>query len=174
MLDRLVFIGFMGAGKSAAGRALARDFAWKFFDMDVLVQVLSGVESINEIFEKYGETHFRNLEMKAAENICAEKQAVISTGGGVVMNDKIMSILKTPETCIVYIKVSFNELEKRLEGKTNRPLFRDKEKAKALYDTRLSYYEKYADVIVETDGYTPSEAAEKIIKTLKQEGWLDE
>lgn len=167
-MDKLVLIGFMGAGKSAAGRSLAREFAWKFFDTDTLALVLSGEESINDIFDKYGEQHFRDLEVRAGTALQQETKAIISTGGGFVMNTQAMQALKSPNTCVLYIRVSFEELQIRLRGNTTRPLFRDVDKARELYQSRLETYQNYADLIVDADGFTPSEASDKIVTALKE------
>lgn len=162
----LVFIGFMGAGKSAVGQAVARQLAWKFYDTDLLTLKLSNFKTINDIFDEKGENFFRQLEYQAVECLKNEQNIVISTGGGIVSNETAIELLKLSNACFIYLEASFEEILKRLRGNTSRPLFRDIEKAKMLYQSRLERYHRYADIVVNTDQYTTSEAAEKIIQLL--------
>ena len=74
-------IGFMGTGKTTIGKILAERIGYKFIDVDEYIVKTEG-KPINEIFEKYGEDYFRDLETKAIKKILKEENQVISTGGG--------------------------------------------------------------------------------------------
>src|SRR5664279_2631025 len=74
-------IGFMGSGKSTAGKKLASLLGWSFIDFDKRIEEHTG-KPISEIFSQHGENYFRNLETEILKNLKAETDTVISTGGG--------------------------------------------------------------------------------------------
>ncbi len=162
---KISLIGFMGSGKSTVGRLIAGKLNIKLIEMDELLLELSGFDSINEIFEKHGETRFRELEIDTAKTLAKQEDCVISTGGGVVMNKIIIDYLKksNDKAIVVFLNTKFETLSERLEGDTSRPLFQNTQKAKNLYDFRLPLYEEYADAEVTTDNKPPEKIAAEII-----------
>ena len=137
----------MGSGKSTIGRILAKETKSYFLDTDILIESFENMK-ISEIFEKFGEDEFRNMEKRCFEWIKKDVQnTVISVGGGLpVFIPEIKEAGK-----VIYLKVSFEDILKRMNEKelSKRPLFKDKSKAKELFNKRDKIYSKLADYIIE-------------------------
>ena len=146
----------MGSGKSVVADNIAKFLGLEAVEMDEMVLVKSGRKSINEIFAKDGEDKFRELEAEVAAELGKKKNVVIATGGGVGINEKV---LKKLAGTVVFLDTPFAEIEKRLEGDKIRPLFRDKSRAKKLFNERLPQYRANADYIVLTGGKNIDEVA---------------
>lgn len=84
-MKNVVLLGFMGTGKSAVGRYLAKDLRYHFIDTDQLIEEKTH-QSISEIFKQEGEAHFRRLESQVAQEVAQRERCVISTGGGMVLS----------------------------------------------------------------------------------------
>ena len=143
----IILTGFMGSGKSTVGRILARELNTYFLDTDSVIETFEN-KTIKEIFETEGEEEFRKKEKYCFNWIknCV-KDTVISVGGGFPV-----FIPEIKEAGIViYLKVDFEEILKRMnkEEIKKRPLFKDKQKAKELYLKRDKIYAKLADYIIE-------------------------
>jgi shikimate kinase len=149
---RIYIIGFMGSGKTTAGKKLASSLKWNFLDLDIEIEHKTG-KSINDIFSDYGEEHFRKLEAELLTSIITEKDTIISTGGGTPCYGNNMEfMLKTG--LVIYIRMTPGQLKSRLESSSiSRPLInnlKDSELLQFISD-RLSEREKYylrASVIV--------------------------
>lgn len=147
-MENIVIIGFMGSGKSSVGRELARATQRFFIDSDFMISSRENL-SISEIFSLKGEEYFRQLE---GEFIHWAKKSlhntIISTGGGMPIFNDISNIGK-----IVYLKIGFDEISKRLsfDEIQKRPLFQDISKARALYEERRNVYERVADKIIDAN-----------------------
>ncbi len=122
--QKIYIIGFMGSGKTTAGKKLASLLGWSFLDLDKEIEKYSG-KTIPEIFSQNGEDHFRKLESLILKNLENETKIVVSTGGGTPCNDENMNfMLKTGLT--IYLKLSPGQLKSRLvEAKADRPLIKD-------------------------------------------------
>lgn len=164
---KIILIGFMGSGKSAVAKTLAKKLSAQAIDMDELVLKLSKRKSISEIFEKDGEISFRELEIKIAKKLTKTKNAVIATGGGVVMNKIIIDYLRS-NSKIIYLKTSFHAISQRLSQSTDRPLFKDLKKAEELYNQRLPFYNYHADITIITNNKSLEKVTDKILKELKR------
>ena len=169
--------GFMGSGKSTVGPILANTMGWEFFDIDNLIEVKSGLQ-VKDIFDKFGEDHFRNLETESLIEVSGKNNTIVALGGGTIANDKNIEILKRTGI-IVYLKMSPESAMKRLKFKRNRPLlfsdlkenFSNEDLLKnisALYDKRKEYYEK-ADIIIDTDGIPVGRTIDKLAGILIRE-----
>ena len=121
----IYLIGFMGSGKTTAGKKLARKLAYNFVDLDSLIESETGM-SIQNYFGEFGEEKFRLLEQKTLKSTFAFKNTVVSTGGGAPcffnnideINSKGLSI---------YLKADINLIISRLQGgKNKRPLIKNK------------------------------------------------
>jgi shikimate kinase len=153
---RLVYmIGFMGSGKTTAGKKLASKLKWKFIDLDQVIEKKEGL-SIPEIFGQSGEEYFRKSESEMLRNLENLKNAVVSKGGGAPCHYNNMDfMLKTGIT--IYLKMTPEQLSSRLKGSNaQRPLIKDLEDEKLLgyIGQKLSDREKWygkADIIV--NGY---------------------
>lgn len=163
---KIVLIGFMGSGKTTVARILSKQRNLNFIDMDYLALKKTTRSSINEIFEKDGEEKFREIELEVAKQMEQEKDGVISTGGGVVMNPKVMKFLKT-NSIVIYLNISFDRIKEHINLKRVRPpLFNNEESAKKLFKFRAPLYERYADIIIETKNENIAGVIEEINKKI--------
>lgn len=161
----IILIGFMGTGKSSVAALLAKKLSMEYVEMDKLVERKAG-KSVEEIFETEGEIVFRGYEIEVARSLRDKKNAVISCGGGVVMNKIIIDYLKQ-NGVIVGLFADFQTIRKRVENDLPRPLFKDIEKAEELYNFRKQLYEYFADKKVSTDDKSLEEVAQEIIGIMK-------
>lgn len=121
--------------------------------------------SVNEIFATDGEKYFREIEKETAKEVSLKDNQIISTGGGIVLQEENISNLKK-NGIIFYLKTSPETLIKRLQGDDTRPLLKTddvKSKLVSMLEIRGSLYEK-ADFTIETDNLSSKEAAEKIAR----------
>ncbi len=171
---RIYLTGFMTSGKSTIGPILANVLGIDFFDLDKVIEN-EEKQTIVEIFEKKGEAYFRKIELQKLEQLCELKSVVISLGGGTLTDKANYDLLKSTGK-IIYLKVSPNNLYKRLKNKIDRPLIRDLvlgekseedflERIKELLEKRRMYYEK-ADLIIETDLQPLGKTVDKIAKRI--------
>lgn len=166
-MSNIILIGFMGSGKSSVGRLLAEKLERKFVDMDDEIEIAEN-KTINEIFEEYGEEHFRSLETGYLEKLLTKKNKVISTGGGVIIKEENVEILRKIGV-VVYLNTSIEQLMKNLEGDTLRPLLQGKdvkEKIVNLLRTREPIYFEAANMIIQTEGKSVEDVTNEIIKLL--------
>jgi shikimate kinase len=120
----IYIIGFMGSGKSTAGKKLASLLNWTFIDLDKNIEEYTR-KSIPEIFSQYGESYFRDLESHLLRNLETHSHTIISTGGGTPCHsDNMDFMLDTGIT--IYLKLTPGQLLSRLsESKGGRPLLKD-------------------------------------------------
>ena len=117
----IVLIGPMAAGKTYIGTHLARFYGYEFLDADQLIVERYG--EVSEIFEIFGEAHFRELERKTIEEVLTSpvyRNTVFSLGGGAPMTDSVAELLK--DECVVYILVDAETVTPRITGNKTRPL----------------------------------------------------
>jgi len=157
----IVLIGFMGAGKTSVGRALADTAGMELVDTDLLVEARAG-RAIAEIFEADGEEAFRALESDAVQEAASAPGRVIACGGGAVLRLVNQRALREAGD-VVYLRASPHALRGRLDGDDGRPLLRDPGAFDRLLAERAPAYEAAADVIVDTDERTPDEIAHEIL-----------
>ncbi len=163
-MQNVILIGFMGSGKTTVGNKIAEITGMRFVDIDAEIVKKSGME-INDIFEIFGEQRFREMESEELLKLSATKDCVIATGGGIVTIPSNIELLKKIGT-VIYLKNSFETSKNRVTGKDDRPLFKDVEKARELFEKRENLYNSCADFIIETDFINPEQAALKAVKML--------
>lgn len=163
----LVLVGMMGSGKSSVGRRLALALGVPSVDLDREIERNAKLR-VADIFARYGESHFRKLEEQEMLR-CSQsgEPVVLSLGGGSVLSERGMQALKSRGK-VVYLRTSVPQLVERLRAsRTRRPLIMSTEdpgsKLEEILEKRKSLYERYADLIVDTDGKTPLESAEEIL-----------
>jgi shikimate kinase len=164
----IVLIGFMGAGKSSVGRTLARLTGRPRFDTDEMVSARFGL-SISEIFERYGEEKFRKAESEAVEELSGEPDAIIVTGGGIVLGEKNVAQLRELGR-IVYLSADEATLFARISRRQTRPLLQTpnpRATLKELLAVRLPLYRNAADVEVDTSRLTHDEVARSILSRVE-------
>ena len=148
-MNNIILCGFMGCGKSTVGRNLARKSGRKFLDMDAYIEEKAGM-TVSEIFDKYGEDGFRDMEHKACLELAEMSDLVVASGGGAFTFERNVRAFKGRDT-IVFLDVPLEVIKNRLKNDKTRPLLQrpDKDKAmKELYDKRYPIYKKTADIVV--------------------------
>lgn len=164
-MKRIVLMGFMGAGKTTIGKALAKELSCKFIDTDEVIEKEQG-KKISEIFEKEGECVFRDMETELLKRLQESKeQFVLSIGGGMPVREENRELLRKIGT-VVYLKATKEELLRRLSGDTSRPLLQGgalEEKVTALMEARECIYKETAHREVITDGKSVDKLAKEIL-----------
>lgn len=167
----ILFIGFMGSGKSTVSRRLGRMFKRRVIEQDLLIEKRTG-KSIPEIFADEGESGFRAREHSVLESLLLEKDpCIISCGGGVVCGEGNIELLGQLGT-VVYLEVTPDEVRRRIRSTDSRPLLNDWEDAGGLLEERRALYERAADITFDTSGKTADEVTNQIGEMLWERGWL--
>ena len=159
----LVFLGMMGAGKSSIGNLVSKKLDLKFIDIDTLIEDVSGM-NISNIFDKKGESYFRDLEEKITLRVLKTNNQVISLGGGAFINDRIrQEIIRNHFSFWLNWNVSI--LLKRINNSKKRPLAFNSsdQEIKQLIKKRSKIYLK-AQFKINCNKYTKNEIVKKIIK----------
>ena len=147
--NNITLIGMPGAGKSTVGIVLAKLLCKTFIDADIVIQNNEG-KRLHKIIEEIGNEKFLKLENHTLANLRVNN-SIISTGGSAVFGKEAMEHLKKTST-VVYLKVPYEIIEKRLRSLKRRGVIFDKgQTLRDIYDIRTPLYEKYADIVVECD-----------------------
>ncbi len=148
----IVLCGFMGCGKSTIGKQLAKELNRELIDLDDYIEQKEKMK-ITEIFSQYGEEHFRDLEHMAVKELSNKNGLVISSGGGTLIFERNVEILKE-NSVIIYLESSLEEIKDRLKNDTKRPLLQKPNKdeiMQELYNKRVPIYKKSSDYTVNSD-----------------------
>ena len=164
--------GFMGAGKSTIGSALASLLHWRFVDLDSEIESRSKT-TIKEIFAREGEPRFRELETQALQSILQQvfRETVIALGGGTFMQSQNAALLQRCGVHVVFLEIEVAELLQRCHfaspsaADNLRPLFTDAEGFRALYAQRLPFYRK-ANLTISASGKPAEQIAQEIAAAL--------
>ena len=170
MKSNIALIGFMGTGKTAAGKALAGRLGKEFIELDALLELKAG-KTIPEIFKQDGEVIFRELEIELTKEVSEKENAVVACGGGVVLNKINIDRLKE-ECLIVYLTASPKIILKRTSSdKNDRPLLKVVDRTseiERLLKFRKPFYERAADITINTSKLDINSVVEQIINKLKE------
>lgn len=159
-MNNIVLIGMPGAGKSTVGVVLAKRLGYHFMDSDLLIQEREG-RLLHEIIEQEGDEGFLAIENDVNRSLQLER-TVIATGGSAVYGKEAMEHLGKIGT-IVYLKISYEELQRRLGNLKDRGVvLREGQDLRGLYDERTPLYERYADMVIDQDGRTIEETSRMI------------
>lgn len=166
---RVVFlVGFMGAGKTSVGQALARRLGWRFEDLDERIQNRER-KSIDQIFSTTGEAAFRIVEQETIRELLESvgpSRQVIALGGGAFAYPASYDAIRRSEFPVVFLDAPVEELWRRCrEQAIQRPLGRDLEQFRDLYRARRAYYER-ARLRVETCGKDVESVAAEVACSL--------
>lgn len=147
LLDRLgnrsiVFVGLMGAGKTAIGRKVAAMLSLPFIDSDQEIESVSRM-TVPELFERYGETEFRALEQRVILRLLENGPQVLSTGGGAFMNAQTRDAIASHGVS-VWLKAELDLLMERVSKKQNRPLLKNPDPRAVLERLMGERYPVYA------------------------------
>lgn len=167
----VVLIGLMGAGKSSVGAKLADLLGASFRDSDHEIESAANM-TVPEIFERYGEAHFRDGERRVIARLLAEGPKVLATGGGAFMNAQTRAII-AQKAVSVWLKADLDLLVQRTAGRGHRPLLNrgsPRDILKGLMDVRYPVYGQ-ADVHVRSrPGLTHEQMARRIVAALEDHG----
>ncbi len=164
----IVFVGLMGAGKSAIGRRLAQRLGVPFVDADHEIEAAAG-RSIEEIFETMGEQAFRDGERKIMQRLLGGPVQVIATGGGAFMNPDIRVTIKS-QAISIWLDASIEILLRRVGRRTNRPLLKNGDPRDVLIRLMAERNPVYAeaDIRVESIDGPPETTVERVIEALRK------
>ena len=162
----VVFVGLMGAGKTAIGRKVAQALGMPFTDSDQEIEQVSRM-TIPELFELYGETEFRALEQRVIFRLLDSGQQVLSTGGGAFMNAQTREAI-TRSAVSVWLKADVDTLMARVMKKQNRPLLKNPDPRAVMLRLMEERYPVYglADVTVPTRDERKEVIAAEVIDAL--------
>ena len=158
-------VGFMGSGKTTVGMKLAQRLAWRFVDLDVLIEQEEG-RTIVDIFARAGEAAFRRKERAMLARALEEAEQgggrVVALGGGTFAQPQNFELLQSSRTITIWLECPVEELLLRCALLTNRPLFRDEASFRQLYEQRLPFY-RQASFAVMTGNANPGEVVNRIL-----------
>ncbi len=164
MVDRIILVGMMGAGKTTVGRLLAERLGWDHCDSDAQVMVRTG-RTVPELFSEQGEPAFRAEESRVlTDALTGDRPVVVSAAGGVVLSPANRELLARSGT-VVWLRADPQLLITRVGRGQGRPLL-DVDPATAmveLYEVRRPLYESVAAATVDVDGRTPAEVVDVIL-----------
>ena len=162
----IVFVGLMGAGKTAIGRRIAQLLGLPFIDSDHEIEAVSRM-SIPELFERYGEPEFRALEQRVIDRLLREGPRVVSTGGGAFMNAGTREAVAEHGVSI-WLKAGLDLLMERVSRNQNRPLLKSADPRAVMERLMAERYPVYAhaDIAVETREATREIIAEETLQSL--------
>ena len=162
-MSNIVLIGFMGTGKTTVGQQISKELRMPMVDTDTMVEVDNQM-IIGEIFDRYGEGYFRNLETAAVRKVSKFKSHVISTGGGVVLRFENLNLLQ--ENGLLFcLRATPEEIFERIKDESRRPLLKDPDppnKIRQLLQARQAHYQRIEHQI-ETTNLSIEEVTNQII-----------
>jgi shikimate kinase len=157
MAKNIVLIGPMGVGKTTIGKKVAKALGKQFIDTDLVIQRDHG--PIADIFERLGESEFRNYETAALVESLAQ-DAVIATGGGIVLRPENRKLLE--QHWVVYLSTDGKHMASRLKN-GNRPLLKNgMSDWKAIYEERKPLYQSLANFEIATNSKTVNQCVQEI------------
>lgn len=160
----IFLVGFMGAGKTTVGRAVAEYLEYDFFDLDELIEARAG-KSVQEIFAERGEAEFRRLEHEAIRSCTDQSRVVIALGGGAYVLDENRSLLRAIGRT-VWLDCPLDICLRRISGDTSRPLLGDEDAMRELLEERRGAYVQ-ADLVVQTGELSPEQLVTEITKVIE-------
>lgn len=171
MKTNVALVGFMGTGKTAVGQAVARILGMKFVETDALIEMKAN-KSVPQIFAERDEIAFRELEIDVIREVSAETGAVIACGGGVVLNWINIERLHQ-NAVIVHLSATPAVTYRRVADQVSkRPLLNvpdPRARIGELIRFRRPFYERAADIKIDTSRLTIEEAAHAVIAELKKD-----
>lgn len=163
-MNRIVLMGFMGAGKTTIGKRLAKVLGCRFLDTDEMIEQ-EQERKISDIFQKDGEAAFRDMETELLKRLNqSDEMFVLSIGGGMPVREENRELLREIGT-VIYLKTSKEEIIRRVSGDQNRPLLQGgslEEKVTSLMTAREQIYIETAHQEFFTDGKSPLQIASEL------------
>ncbi len=167
-MENVFLVGFMGSGKSTIASCLVKNYGMDMIDMDQLIVEREGM-SISDIFAQKGEQYFRDVETNLLIEIQGEQNKVVSCGGGVVLREENVQVMKKCGQ-VVLLDAKPETILERVKDDDNRPLLRGNKNVQFIRDMmekRQPKYEAAADLVIHTDGKSADEICKEIISNVK-------
>ena len=162
----VILIGMPSSGKSTLGVLLARELGYRFIDSDILIQESEG-KLLHEIIKEKGIEGFMETEDRVNSQI-KDKKSVIATGGSVIYCKNAMEHLRELGK-VIYLKISFEEMRRRLGDYSHRGvIMRHGNALEDMYAERAPLYEKYADITVDVDTTDLARSLDELCRALKR------
>jgi 3-dehydroquinate synthase len=168
--ENIFLTGFSGTGKTTVGLAVAQAMGWRFVDTDELIVDATG-KSIASIFEEDGEATFRRLEHEQLAQVCEADRQVVSTGGGMVMDERNRRLMET-NGVVVCLEAGLGAIQRRLlaqDGPVIRPMLTDPDPLRRIGALKAERQVGYARAhwTVHTDRLTPEDAAAEVVRAYR-------
>ena len=163
----IVLVGLMGAGKTAVGRRLAQALGLPFVDADHEVEAAAGY-SVSEIFERFGEPAFRDVERRVIRRLLDGPRIVLASGGGAFMDRETRAVIRA-QGLSIWIRATLPLLLKRVAGRTHRPLLMSGDPARilqGLIDLRHPIYAE-ADIVIDSRDEPVDSMARRLTEAVK-------
>ncbi len=168
--ERVVLVGFMGAGKSTIGPLVAERLGWTFLDLDTRIEERTG-RRIAELFRDRGEPAFRELERAAAQEAMRHRHLVLAAGGGAFAQPATREVLRKGSVT-VWLRCDLPTILSRVPADGRRPLAANRAIMRALLAEREPSYQ-LSEVVVDTSEGTPEAAARQVLEKLGARGIRD-
>lgn len=166
--SNIILIGFMGTGKTAVGKRLANILHMDFYDTDQEIEKVTGM-TMNRLYQKYGEIRFRSEEELMLQKLVKKENAIIATGGGMVLDQEIIDKLRQ-HGILICLTANPDIIYERVKRRNNRPLLKKGnlyENIVKLLQERDNFY-KYADFTIDTSNLDFEQIINEILKFLNE------
>ncbi len=166
----LVLVGLMGAGKTSIGRRLAARLGLAFRDADAEIEMAAGC-SVADIFARYGEPAFRDVERRVINRLLAGPPLVLATGGGAFMDDDTRAAIRA-RSLAVWLRASLDTLVRRTAGRGHRPLLAQGDPAEILQRLIAQRYPIYAEahIVVQCGEDSPDVTTSRVLGAITAHG----
>ena len=175
-MKNVILIGFMGSGKTTTGEVLSRKLGIPVSDTDAMIEKRENM-SVNEIFDRYGENAFRDMETELLLSLQSDpRKRILSAGGGMPVREINRKLMKKLGT-VIYLQADSQTLLERLAGDTSRPKLKGGDlfsRITSLMAQREAIYLSASSIRVRTDGKTPEEVAAEILSALETASEISE
>ena len=173
-VEKIALVSMPGGGKSTVGRYLARRLNWDFLDSDSVIERRIGC-SIRSFFEREGEARFRDIEQQVIAELTEAPNAVLATGGGVVLREANRTLLHA-QAIVVYLRSTPEDLFRRLRHDAKRPLLQVADplaRLRELFAARDPLYRQTAHFSIDTGRPSVPTLVNMILMQLELAGLLD-
>ena len=171
-MKNIILIGMPGCGKSTLGVLLAKSLGYEFIDTDLIIQKNTG-RLLHQIVEEDGKESFLDVERDAILTLTQSENTIIATGGSAVLREEAMEHLKK-NGIVVYLSLPYLAVSQRIRNiKTRGIAFGEGETLRDIYNQRLPYYERYADITMRCDLASVEKNVTRIVDILRKKRYIE-